>query len=123
MAYQTTVKFSAKQLNNRTIVLNLGDLRESAHVYVNGHDAGTVFAAPFEIDITPYLHKGQNTFRIEVTSLAANYLAEMDRRGIVWRRFKDANIANLKGGKVSYYGNWDVMPCGINSAELIIYTK
>jgi len=48
----------------------------SAHVYVNGHDAGTVFAAPFEIDITPYLHKGQNTLRIEVTSLAANYLDE-----------------------------------------------
>ena len=121
MAYRTTVKLSAKQLNNRTIVLNLGDLRESAHVYVNGHDAGTVFAAPFRIDITPYLHAGKNTLRIEVTSLAANYLAEMDRRGIVWRRFKDANIANLKGGKVSYYGNWDVMPCGINSAELIIY--
>lgn len=51
-------------------------------------------------------------------SLAANYLAEMDRRGIVWRNFKDANIANLKGGKVSYYGNWDVMPCGLNSVSL-----
>ena len=122
-AYETTVKLSSRQLKNQTIVLNLGDLRESAHVFVNGHDAGTVFAAPFEIDITSFLHSGKNTLRIEVTSLAANYLAEMDRRGIVWRRFKDANIANLKGGKISYYGNWNLMPCGLNSAELILYSK
>ncbi|MBR1877609.1 MAG: glycosyl hydrolase family 2 [Paludibacteraceae bacterium] len=120
MAYETTVELPRQP---REAVLRLGDVRESAHVYVNGQDAGTVFAAPFEVDITPYLHKGTNTLRIEVTSLAANYLAEMDRRGIVWRRFKDANIANLKGGKVSYYGNWDVMPSGLNSAELIFFDK
>lgn len=117
-AYETTIKLSAKQLKGNRVVLNLDDVRESAHVFVNGQDAGTVFAAPFDVDITPYLRKGKNTLCIEVTSLAANYLAEMDRRGIAWRNFKDANIANLKGGKISYYGNWDVMPCGLNSATL-----
>jgi len=120
VAYETTIKLSAKQLNEHRVILNLGDVRESAHVYVNDIDAGIVFCAPFEIDITPYLRKGKNTLRIEVTSLAANYIAEMDRRGIVWRNFKDANIANLKGGKVSYYGNWDVMPCGLNVVELVL---
>ena len=120
VAYETTIKLSAKQLNEHRVILNLGAVRESAHVYVNGIDAGIVFCAPFEIDITPYLRKGKNTLRIEVTSLAANYIAEMDRRGIVWRNFKDANIANLKGGKVSYYGNWDVMPCGLNAVELVL---
>jgi len=120
VAYETTIKLSAKQLNEHRVILNLGDVRESAHVYVNDIDAGIVFCAPFEIDITPYLRKGKNTLRIEVTSLAANYIAEMDRRGIVWRNFKDANIANLKGGKVSYYGNWDVMPCGLNAVELVL---
>jgi hypothetical protein len=44
----------------------------------------------------------------------------MDRRGIIWRRFKDANIANLKGGRVSYYGNWDIMPAGLNSTVKLI---
>lgn len=122
-SYETTFKLSSKQLRNQTIVLRLGDVRESAHVYVNGYDAGTVFAAPFEIDITSYLRPGKNSLRIEVTSLAANYLAEMDRRGIIWRNFKDANIANLKGGKISYYGNWDVMPCGLNSAELVFFKR
>lgn len=122
-AYETTVKLSTKQLKDSRVILRLGDVRESAHIYINGQDAGVVFAVPFDIDITPYLRAGKNTLRIEVTSLAANYLAEMDRRGIVWRKFKDANIANLKGGKVSYYGNWDVMPCGLNTATILLESK
>lgn len=120
-AYETTFRLSKKIVHctsSLCTLLDLSGVRESAHVYVNGHDAGTLFCAPFLLDITPYLRPGKNTLRIEVTSLAANYLAEMDRRGIVWRNFKDANIANLKGGKVSYYGNWDVMPCGLNSVSL-----
>ena len=122
-AYETTVKLSTKQLKDSRVILRLGDVRESAHIYINGQDAGVVFAVPFDIDITPYLRPGKNSLRIEVTSLAANYLAEMDRRGIVWRKFKDANIANLKGGKVSYYGNWDVMPCGLNTATILLESK
>ena len=120
-AYETTFRLTKKIVHRTSslcTLLDLSGVRESAHVYVNGHDAGTLFCAPFLLDITPYLRPGKNTLRIEVTSLAANYLAEMDRRGIVWRNFKDANIANLKGGKVSYYGNWDVMPCGLNSVTL-----
>lgn len=118
-AYETTFRLTGKQVRSE-VVLEMSDLRESARVYVNGKDAGVVFCAPFSLDITPYLRAGKNTLRIEVTSLAANYVAEMDRRGIVWRRFKDANIANLKGGKVSYYGHWDVMPCGLQTAALCI---
>lgn len=120
-AYETTFRLSKEIVNRKSSnrqLLDLSGVRESAHVYVNGHDAGTLFCAPFLLDITPYLRPGKNSLRIEVTSLAANYLAEMDRRGIVWRNFKDANIANLKGGKVSYYGNWDVMPCGLDSVTL-----
>ena len=120
-AYETTFRLTKKIVHctsSLCTLLDLSGVRESAHVYVNGHDAGTLFCAPFLLDITPYLRPGKNSLRIEVTSLAANYLAEMDRRGIVWRNFKDANIANLKGGKVSYYGNWDVMPCGLDSVTL-----
>jgi hypothetical protein len=67
-----------------------------------------------------FLRPGKNTITIDVTGLPANYVAEMDRRGIIWRRFKDANIANLKGGRVSYYGNWDILPAGLNSTVKLI---
>ena len=119
--YSVEVKLSQKQIKQAAgWVLDLGDVRESATVYVNGKRAGTVFAVPYRVDVTPYLHAGKNTIEIDVTGLPANYVAEMDRRGIIWRRFKDANIANLKGGKISYYGNWDVMPAGLNSTIRLI---
>jgi hypothetical protein len=120
--YTTTVKFDKKQLKQNGLrwILDLGDVRESAHVYVNGQDAGTLFAVPFRVDITPYLKSGKNLIEVDVTGLAANYVAEMDRQGVVWRKFKDANIANLKGGRVSYYGDWDVMPCGLNNSVQIV---
>ena len=119
--YSVEVKLSQKQIKQAAgWVLDLGDVRESATVYVNGKRAGTVFAVPYRVDVTPYVHAGKNTIEIDVTGLPANYIAEMDRRGIIWRKFKDANIANLKGGKISYYGNWDVMPAGLNSTIRLI---
>ena len=119
--YTTTVHLSKHStLNTKHSTLDLGDLRESAVVYINGKKAGTVFAAPFRISVGEYLRPGKNTITIDVTGLPANYVAEMDRRGIIWRRFKDANIANLKGGRVSYYGNWDIMPAGLNSTVKLI---
>ena len=119
--YHTAVQLSRKQMRAASgWVLDLGDVRESATVYVNGHKAGTVFAVPYRIDITPYVHAGKNSIDIDVTGLPANYVAEMDRRDIIWRKFKDANIANLKGGKISYYGNWDIMPAGLNSTVRLI---
>ena len=101
-------------------VLYIPDVRESAHVYVNGHDAGVIFAAPFMLDISRFLKRGRNTIVIDVTSLAANRVAAMDRRGEKWRIFKDANIANLKGGKISDYSHWDTMPCGLGPRVFLL---
>ena len=122
--YKTTVNVPAGSISGSSdVLLDLGDVRESAHVYINGRDAGVAFCAPFQLSVGKYLRAGSNTIEIDVTGLAANYVAEMDRQGIVWRIFKNANIANLKGGAVSYYGDWDVMPCGLNSTVKLIPIK
>ena len=122
--YSTTVNVPAGAISgSKDVLLDLGDVRESAHVYINGRDAGIAFCAPFQLSVGKYLRAGSNTIEIDVTGLAANYVAEMDRQGFVWRIFKNANIANLKGGAVSYYGNWDVMPGGLNSTVKLIPIK
>lgn len=122
--YSTTVSLSSAQLSGvKQWVLDLGDVRESAHVYINGKDAGVAFCAPFRLNIGNLFRAGNNTIEIDVAGLAANYVAEMDRRDIKWRIFKNANIANLKGGPVSYYGNWDVMPGGLNSTVKLVPMK
>jgi hypothetical protein len=73
-------------------MLDLGDVRESARVYVNDQDAGTLFFPPFQVRIGKLLHPGQNHLEIEVTNLAANRIADLDRRGVVWKKFDEINF-------------------------------
>lgn len=96
-------------------LLNLGDLRESAVVKVNGVEAGKVWSVPFTIEIGKWLKPGDNTLEIEVTNLPANRIADYDKKGKKWRIFKDANIANVDGSKVNDYSGWETIPSGLNS--------
>ena len=86
---------------------------------VNGHECGTLFAVPFRTDITSYVKQGENTLEIEVTNLGANRIAELDRQGIAWRKFKEINVVDLNYKKTTY-AHWTPVPSGLNSAVSII---
>ncbi len=103
-------------------ILDLGDVRESARVYVNSKYAGTLWAVPFRIDIGQMLKTGKNLIEVEVTNLPANRIADMDRRQIKWRIFKNANMARLNGEK-SDYSSWGTIPSGLNSNVFLIPVK
>jgi hypothetical protein len=50
-------------------------VREAAQVYVNGKLAGSVWKAPFEVDVTGLVKTGENTIRVVVANTALNVLA------------------------------------------------
>jgi len=52
-----------------------GPVREAAEVFVNGRRAGTVWHPPYELDVTPFLHVGENELRVVVGNLAVNAMA------------------------------------------------
>jgi hypothetical protein len=52
-----------------------GPIREAAVIYVNGKRAGTVWCAPWEIDISSLLQQGKNTIRIVAGNSALNVMA------------------------------------------------
>lgn len=93
-------------------LLSLGDVRESARVRINGREVATLWAVPYRCCIGQYLHAGENTLEVEVTNLPANRIADMDRRGVKWRIFKDINIAAL-GYKKGDYARWKPVPSGL----------
>lgn len=76
-------------------VLDLGDVRESARVRLNGKDAGKLIAVPFRICVGAYLKSGENTLEIEVTNLSANRIRDMELRKVDWKIMKDINIVNV----------------------------
>jgi hypothetical protein len=54
--------------------LDLGRVEVVATVCVNGHDAGTVWKAPYAVDIGRFLRRGRNRLEVRVTNLWANRL-------------------------------------------------
>lgn len=52
-----------------------GPVREAAIVFVNGARAGAVWHPPYALDITSYVHPGDNLLRIQVANLAINEMA------------------------------------------------
>jgi len=53
-----------------------GPVREAAEVYINGKRAGSVWCAPYEVNVSGLLHPGENTIRVAVANLALNELAK-----------------------------------------------
>lgn len=99
--------------------IDLGDVRESARVYLNGKYLGCAWAVPFVLSCGDALKAGKNELRIEVTNLTANRIRALDRKGVKWRKFKEINIVNVKYKK-STYEDWDTMPSGLNSYVRLI---
>jgi len=103
--------------------LDLGQVRESARVRVNGQDCGTLWSLPFHLDLDQTaLHPGQNTLEIEVTNLAANRIADMDRRGVAWRIFHDINFVDIRYQPFDASG-WPLMPSGLLGPVRLVRLK
>ena len=62
--------------------LDLGDVRESARVRLNGRSLGTLWSRPFRVRAGQALRPGENRLEVEVTNLAANRIRDLDRRGV-----------------------------------------
>ena len=116
--YTTTFRMTKKE-SRQHWMLDLGDVRESARVYLNGRFLGCAWAVPFVLDCRDALQKGNNELRIEVTNLPANRIADMDRKGIKWRKMNEINVVDINYKKTTYEG-WTPVKSGLNS-EVRLY--
>ena len=111
--YTTHMKLSKKDLAGRWQI-DLGDVRESTRVYINGHFIGCAWCVPFVLDCKNALKAGDNEIRIEVTNLPANRIADYDRRGIKWRKMEEINVVDINYKRTTYDA-WESVPSGLNS--------
>ncbi len=91
--------------------LDLGDVRQSARVKVNGKDYGTLIAPPFRVLVDNLKPKG-NVLEVEATSVAANRIRDLDRRGVPWKKFHDINFVNLNYEPFDA-AHWPLSDCGL----------
>lgn len=119
--YETTFKLSKEQAKKQWSI-DLGDVRESARVYINGHYIGCAWAVPYILHCKDALSKGKNTIRIEVTNLPANRIAALDREGVKWRKMKEINVVDINYKKTTY-NKWEPVPSGLNSTVKLVEVK
>jgi hypothetical protein len=114
--YTTKLKLMRRDLNDaQSWKIDLGDVRESARVYINGQFVGCAWSVPYVLDIkNKFFKAGMNDIRIEVTNLPANRIADLDRRGVKWRKMEEINVVDINYKKTTYE-NWEPVKSGLNS--------
>ena len=90
--------------------LNLGDVRESAKVWLNDVYIGDAWSVPFTLN-TGVL-KDKNKLTIQVTNLAANRIRAKEIRGEEWKIFNEINMVD-KDYKKFDATQWSPMPSGL----------
>jgi hypothetical protein len=116
--YTTHVKLSKKDAAAQWAI-DLGDVRESARVYINGQFIGCAWSVPFTLDTKGALRAGDNELRIEVTNLPANRISDLDRKAVKWRKMEEINVVDINYKK-TLYDAWEPMPSGLNSEVKLI---
>ena len=86
--YSTTFKLKGKEVPQGRTWMTFPNVKDIAHVWINGKDCGIAWTAPYEVEITGVLQKGKNVIEIEVVNTWHNAL-----RG-------------LGQGKAPYEGIW-----------------
>jgi hypothetical protein len=92
--------------------LDLGDVRESARVRLNGEEVATAWSVPFVVRLGNRLRPGRNALELDVTNLAANRIRDMDRRGVPWKIMHEINFVNINYQPFDA-STWELTPSGL----------
>jgi hypothetical protein len=77
--YTTTWKLKASEVPQGRAWLSFPNVKDIAHVWINGKDCGIAWTAPYEVEITGALKKGKNMIEIEVVNTWHNALRGLDQ--------------------------------------------
>ena len=70
--YRHTLEMKQTHKKGMRYILDLGEVRNLARLYVNGKEAAHLWKRPFRCDITDYLNDGANVIEVDVTNLWVN---------------------------------------------------
>ena len=100
--------------------LELGDVRETAGVTLNGQKIGTAWSLPFRVPIPKGVLKPKNNVvQVEVTNLSANRIRYMDKKGVIWRKFYDINMVDINYLPFDA-SRWQPVPSGLLSEVRLV---
>lgn len=121
--YETTFEVAASLNPAATYRLSLGDVRETARVYLNGQEIGLAWSLPFEVTVPAnLLRQTDNRLVIEVVNLSANYMRLRDGQSPNWKKFYDINIVDIRYRPFDAT-QWKPMPSGLLGPVRLVRDK
>ena len=72
--------------------LDLGEVGESAEIVLNGKKLATLLGPVYKIIVPSAAFGAENTLQVNVTNGMANRIADLDKRGIPWKKFYNTNF-------------------------------
>ena len=113
--YTSTWKLKRRAVPKKRAWLSFPNVKDIAHVWINGKDCGIIWTAPYELEITGALKRGRNKIEIEVVNTWHNALRGADK------------------GKAPYEGIWtnakyrakgdNLLPAGLLEQPKLIIEK
>lgn len=116
------VEFDAPDIPADEWLLDLGDVRESARVSLNGEPVATAWSLPFAVRLGNLLEARGNVLEIDVTNLPANRIRDLDLRKVDWKIMRDANLVTLRY-KPFDAAQWSVAPSGLTGPVRLVPLK
>jgi hypothetical protein len=114
---QYEIKFKRPSDHKGSWLLELGDVRESAKIWLNDQFIGTLWSNPYQLNIKS-LKKGKNTLRIQVTNLGANRIKAKEASGQEWKTFYNINMVGLDYQPFDT-SKWEVLESGLIEDPLL----
>jgi hypothetical protein len=87
-----SLSFRRPTLNAEAFQLDLGNVADSARAALNGRELAGLVQAPWRLIIPASALGDDNELVVTVTNLAANRIADLDRRGVPWKKFYNVNM-------------------------------
>lgn len=108
----------------KDFLLDLGNVQETAEVFLNGKRVATLIGPVFQVVLPAGSLKDNNLLEIKVTNGMANRIADMDKKGVHWKKFYNTNFpsrlpANRGADGLFTAVNWTPKAAGLTSEVTI----
>jgi hypothetical protein len=91
-----TLEFNNPGQKVQQWLLKLGQVKETAAVYLNGKYIATLIGPVYEVAIDPAALQNKNILEVRVSNLMANRIADLDKRKVFWKKFYNVNFPSRK---------------------------
>jgi len=115
---QYSINFKRPFANADAWLLDLGDVKETATILLNGKKIATLIGPSYSVSIAAEQLRTDNEMKLIVTNGMANRIIDLEKRGVQWKKFYNVNmparLAENRGADGLFTAvKWQPMPSGL----------